>query len=68
MSDINKQILSKADKTYVDSVKHHVDQIDSNITTNHYTKQQVDDKLDDVQGKDYSVTRFDLQGNKLTLD
>nr|DAN16779.1 MAG TPA: hypothetical protein [Bacteriophage sp.] len=39
MSDINKQILSKADKTYVDSVKHHVDQIDSNITTNHYTKQ-----------------------------
>lgn len=68
LSDINKQILSKADKTYVDSVKHHVDQIDSNITTNHYTKQQVDDKLDDVQGKDYSVTRFDLQGNKLTLD
>ena len=68
LSDINKQILSKADKTYVDSVKHHVDQIDSDITTNHYTKQQVDDKLDDVQGKDYSVTRFDLQGNKLTLD
>lgn len=68
LSDINKQILSKADKTYVDSVKHHVDQIDSNITTNHYTKQQVDNKLDDVQGKDYSVTRFDLQGNKLTLD
>lgn len=68
LSDINKQILSKADKTYVDSVKQHVDQIDSDITTNHYTKQQVDDKLDDVQGKDYSVTRFDLQGNKLTLD
>ena len=36
---INKQISSKADKTYVDSVKQHVDQIDSNITTNHYTKQ-----------------------------
>ena len=68
LSDINKQILSKADKTYVDSVKQHVNQIDSDITTNHYTKQQVDDKLDDVQGKDYSVTRFDLQGNKLTLD
>lgn len=68
LSDINKQILSKADKTYVDSVKHHVDQIDSNITTNHYTKQQVDSKLDDVSGKDYSITRFDLQGNKLTLD
>lgn len=68
LSDINKQILSKADKTYVDSVKQHVDQIDSNITTNHYTKQQVDSKLDDVSGKDYSITRFDLQGNKLTLD
>ena len=68
LSDINKQISSKADKTYVDSVKHHVDQIDSNITTNHYTKQQVDSKLDDVSGKDYSITRFDLQGNKLTLD
>lgn len=68
LSDINKQILSKADKTYVDSVKQHVDQIDSNITTNHYTKQQVDSKLDDVSGKDYSITRFDLQGNKLTID
>lgn len=68
LSDINKQISSKADKTYVDSVKHHVDQIDSNITTNHYTKQQVDRKLDDVSGKDYSITRFDLQGNKLTID
>lgn len=68
LSDINKQILSKADKTYVDSVKQHVDQIDSNITTNHYTKQQVDSKLDDMSGKDYSITRFDLQGNKLTLD
>lgn len=68
LSDINKQILSKADKTYVDSVKQHVDQIDSNITTNHYTKQQVDNKLEDVSGKDYSITRFDLQGNKLTID
>ena len=68
LSDINKQISSKADKTYVDSVKQHVDQIDSNITTNHYTKQQVDSKLDDVSGKDYSITRFDLQGNKLTID
>lgn len=68
LSDINKQILSKADKTYVDSVKQNVEQINSNITTNHYTKQQVDNKLDDVSGKDYSITRFDLQGNKLTLD
>lgn len=68
LSDINKQISSKANKTYVDSVKQHVDQIDSNITTNHYTKQQVDSKLDDVSGKDYSITRFDLQGNKLTID
>ena len=68
LSDINKHISSKADKTYVDSVKQHVDQIDSNITTNHYTKQQVDSKLDDVSGKDYSITRFDLQGNKLTID
>ena len=68
LSDINKQISSKADKTYVDSVKQHVDQINSNITTNHYTKQQVDSKLDDVSGKDYSITRFDLQGNKLTID
>lgn len=68
LSDINKQISSKADKTYVDSVKQHVDQIDFNITTNHYTKQQVDNKLDDVSGKDYSITRFDLQGNKLTID
>lgn len=68
LSDINKQILSKADKTYVDSVKQNVEQINSNITTNHYTKQQVDSKLDDVSGKDYSITRFDLQGNKLTID
>lgn len=68
LSDINKHISYKADKTYVYSVKQHVDQIDSNIITNHYTKQQVDSKLDDVSGKDYSITRFDLQGNKLTID
>lgn len=65
---INKQLNQKATNDQLNNVKEQVSSTSNKLNTEYYNKQQVDSKLQNVQGKDYSITRFDLQGNKLTID